>query len=59
MNKNVAGLPKNIMILSNLITAKVSLVTGIFLGLGICYLNKKIMGKQDINKENESSFNEK
>ena len=29
------------MILSNLITAKVSLVTGIFLGLGICYLNKK------------------
>ena len=45
------------MILSNLITAKVSLVTGIFLGLGICY--KKIMGKQDINKENESSFNEK
>ena len=47
------------MILSNLITAKVSLVTGIFLGLSICYLNKKIMGKQDINKENESSFNEK
>ena len=46
------------MILSNLITAKVSL-TGIFLGLGICYLNKKIMGKQDISKENESSFNEK
>ena len=47
------------MILSNLITAKLSLVTGIFLGLGICYLNKKIKGKQDINKENESSFNEK
>jgi len=47
------------MILSNLITAKLSLVTGIFFGLGICYLNKKIKGKQDINKENESSFNEK
>ena len=47
------------MILSNLFTAKVSVVTGIFLGLGICHLNKKIMGKQDINKENESSFNEK
>ena len=47
------------MILSNLITAKVSVVTSIFLGLGICYLNKKIMRKQDINKENESSFNEK
>ena len=47
------------MILSNLITAKVSVVTGIFLGLGICYLNKKIMGKKDISKENESSFNEK
>ena len=47
------------MILSNLITAKVSVVTGIFLGLGIYYLNKKIMGKQDISKENESSFNEK
>ena len=47
------------MILSNLITAKVSIVTGIFLGLGICYLNKKKVGKQDISKENESSFNEK
>ena len=31
------------MILSKLITAKVSVVTGIFLGLGICYLNKKII----------------
>tara|TARA_X000000368_G_C22448429_1_gene457875 strand:- start:153 stop:296 length:144 start_codon:yes stop_codon:yes gene_type:complete len=47
------------MILSNLITAKVSVVAGIFLGIGICYLNKKIMEKQDISKENESSFNEK
>ena len=47
------------MILSNLFTAKVSLVTGIFLGLGICYLNKKILGKQDMCKEKESSFNEK
>ena len=43
----------------SLITAKVSVVTGIFLGLGLCYLNKKIKEKQDISKENESSFNEK
>ena len=47
------------MILSNLITVKVGLVAGICVGLGICFLKKKIMEKQDENKENESTFNEK
>ena len=47
------------MILSNLITVKVGLVAGICIGLGGCFFLKKIMEKQDKNKENESTFNEK
>ena len=59
LHSNQKLLRKNLMILSNLITVKVGLVAGICVGLGICFLKKKIMEKQDENKENESTFSEK
>ena len=45
------------MILSNLITAKTNLLFGIFIGVSICILNKKLKEKINKHKENGSSVN--